>query len=136
MSRLKRRLAALAGMSQTELVSEWTRVYRAAAPALPADLLRLGIAYEQQKRKSGGLSRATRAAVKQQVEAPAKASLPSLRPGTCLVRTWHGKTHSVAVGHDGFTWDGRHYASLTAIAMEITGTRWSGPRFFGVKGTA
>ncbi|MEA3540484.1 MAG: DUF2924 domain-containing protein [Pseudomonadota bacterium] len=99
-------------------------------------MLRLGIAYELQKRKSGGLSRATRTAVKQQVEAPAKASLPSLRPGTCLVRTWHGKTHSVAVGHDGFTWDGRHYASLTAIAMEITGTRWSGPRFFGVKGTA
>jgi hypothetical protein len=49
-----------------------------------------------------------------------------------LVREWNGRTHTVTVEEEGFTYAGRNYSSLSAIAREITGARWSGPRFFGL----
>ena len=54
-------------------------------------------------------------------------------PGTRLVREWYGNTYEVVVEDKGFYWNGRHYQSLSQIAREITGARWSGPRFFGIK---
>jgi hypothetical protein len=56
-----------------------------------------------------------------------------LRPGTVLEREWNGQVQRVAVLTDGFAWNGKTYASLTKVAFSITGTRWSGPRFFGVR---
>jgi len=56
------------------------------------------------------------------------------RPGTRLIREWRGKVYDVTVVEDGFDWNGRNYRSLSRIATEITGVRWSGPRFFGLKG--
>jgi Protein of unknown function (DUF2924) len=56
-----------------------------------------------------------------------------LRPGTVLAREWNGQMHRVAVLADGFAWNGKTYASLSKVAFAITGTRWSGPRFFGVR---
>jgi hypothetical protein len=56
-----------------------------------------------------------------------------LKSGTRLVREWRGRTHEVLVLDDGFSWQGTRYRSLSAIAREITGTRWSGPLFFGLK---
>ena len=56
-----------------------------------------------------------------------------LRPGTVLKREWNGRMHRVAVLTDGFAWNGKTYRSLTKVAFAITGTRWSGPRFFGVR---
>ena len=57
-----------------------------------------------------------------------------LKPGTTLVREWHGRTHTVLVLADGgFEHQGRRYASLTRLARGITGARWSGPRFFGLR---
>lgn len=53
--------------------------------------------------------------------------------GTRLIREWKGKTHEVQVTGDGYVWEGRRYRSLSQIAREITGTRWSGPRFFGLE---
>jgi hypothetical protein len=58
---------------------------------------------------------------------------PELKPGTRLVREWRGRTHDVLVLDDGFSWQGGHYRSLSAIARKITGTAWSGPLFFGLK---
>jgi hypothetical protein len=55
-----------------------------------------------------------------------------LKPGATLVREWHGEEHTVVVTEDGFEWRGLHWRSLSAIAREITGVRWSGPRFFGL----
>jgi len=55
-----------------------------------------------------------------------------LKTGTTLVRQWRGHTHAVLVHEDGFEYEGRRYRSLTVIAQRITGTHWSGPRFFGV----
>jgi hypothetical protein len=57
----------------------------------------------------------------------------SLKPGTRLLRDWNGRALNVLVCEDGFELDGRQYASLTQIAHDVTGTRWSGPRFFGLK---
>ncbi len=56
-----------------------------------------------------------------------------LRPGTRLVRAWHGRTHDVVVTEEGFLYEERHYSSLNQLATAITGVKWSGPRFFGLK---
>jgi hypothetical protein len=56
-----------------------------------------------------------------------------LKPGTVLGREWNGQMHRVAVLADGFSWNGKTYPSLTKIALAITGTRWSGPKFFGLR---
>ena len=60
------------------------------------------------------------------------AAKPDIVVGTRFVREWHGKTYQVTATNDGFGWNGKTYRSLTAIAKEITGANWSGPRFFGV----
>ncbi|MGI9450483.1 MAG: DUF2924 domain-containing protein [Geminicoccaceae bacterium] len=62
----------------------------------------------------------------------AKARMTKLKPGARLMRAWQGRTHTVLVLDDGFEWQGERHGSLSAIARKITGTRWSGPRFFGL----
>ncbi len=57
----------------------------------------------------------------------------TILPGTWLSRTWHGEVHQVAVLEDGFEYRGERFSSLSEIARRITGTQWSGPRFFGLK---
>ena len=57
----------------------------------------------------------------------------NLRPGTVLTREWNGQMQSVAVSADGFAWNGKTYSSLSRVAFAITGTRWSGPKFFGLR---
>jgi len=57
----------------------------------------------------------------------------SLRPGTRLVREWRGVTHMVLIHADGIEWRGQRYRSLSVVARKITGARWSGPRFFGLR---
>jgi hypothetical protein len=56
----------------------------------------------------------------------------ALTPGSRLVREWHGRSHTVEVGDNGFLYAGRRYRSLSEVARAITGARWSGPRFFGL----
>jgi len=63
----------------------------------------------------------------------AKARTITLKPGARLVREWDGETHEILVVEDGFEWRGKTWRSLSAIARELTGTHWSGPRFFGLK---
>ena len=63
---------------------------------------------------------------------PPAGSAAALRPGVCLMREWNGSTYRVEVVAGGFRMDGRDYRSLSAIARQITGAQWSGPRFFGI----
>ena len=70
--------------------------------------------------------------VKQVTRTQPKQKVP-YQPGTRLVREWQGDTYEVTIMEKGFHFQGRHYKSLTAIAHDITGTKWSGPRFFGLK---
>ena len=106
---------------------------------LSRELLNRGITYKLQERTFGGLSKSSlRKLDWLEVDPSAgeqRKSIPpvSLKPGTRLIRDWHGVTHTVLVHADGLEWNGRRYNSLTLIAREITGARWSGPRFFGLR---
>lgn len=125
MAKIADRLAALTTMPAAELRMEWERVYNSPAPNISDELLRHGIAYRMQ----GGLSRAATDALRGSGKAPRQA----LKPGTQLVRSWNGRTIAVTVEDNGFLYDGQRLASLSAIARLVTGTSWSGPRFFGLK---
>lgn len=140
MSTLSERIACLCEMTPAALRAEWRKVYRTPAPELSPDLLARGIAFRLQEKELGALT----ASVERRLLTLANetvtgktAPLPVstlLRPGMQLVRNWHGRTHSVAVTKDGFVWNGGTYTSLSSIAQAITGTKWSGPRFFGLRG--
>jgi hypothetical protein len=97
------------------------------------------IAYRIQELHYGGQSKATRrklAALGQargfDAETATGSGARRIRAGARLVREWNGRTHMVTVEEEGFLYGGRSYRSLSAIAREITGARWSGPRFFGL----
>lgn len=128
MAKLKDQLAALTQMQRSELQIEWERVCKRPAPNLSADLLRLGIGYHLQEKSSAALSRTSALALKE--TGPAR---PAIKPGTRLVRSWNGRTISVQVAQNGFVFEDRQYVSLSAIAREVTGSNWSGPRFFGLR---
>ena len=130
-------LEALPALSPDELRKEWRRLYRSQPPRLSRDLLIRAIAYRIQELRYGGLSKATRRQLAALVIAPQSEeivpeSAQKIRRGARLVREWNGRTHTVTVKEEGFTYAGRSYRSLTAIAREITGAHWSGPRFFGL----
>jgi hypothetical protein len=133
-----RRLEALYDFTPDELRKEWRRLYRSQTPRLSRDLLVRAIAYRIQELRYGGLNKATSrklAALMQARGAGAEATLEGMeriRVGTRLVREWNGRTHIVMVEEDGFSYAGRTYRSLSAVARDITGARWSGPRFFGL----
>jgi hypothetical protein len=130
-------IAAIETMPVAGLQTAWDRHYGAAAPSLSPDLLRRGLAYRLQEKKLGRLDRRTAACLarygsENMPALPKMATSPKLSTGTKLIRDWHGVGHSVTVLDDGFDYDGKHWKSLTAIARHITGTKWSGPRFFGL----
>jgi hypothetical protein len=135
---LSRMIEALPALSPAELRSEWRRLYGSQPPRLSRDLLIRAIAYRLQELRYGGLSKVTRRKLTALMNAPqsegeiAAETTQKIRSGAWLVREWNGRTHTVTVQEEGFTYAGRSYRSLTAIAREITGAHWSGPRFFGI----
>jgi hypothetical protein len=132
-----RPIKAFAGLSLDELRREWRRLYRSEPPRISRDLLMRGMGYRHQEIQHGGLGKATRRKLKtlakmfRSTGRVAPTGL-SLKPGARLVREWHGHTHTVTVTEDGFEYAGTSYPSLTKIVRKITGTHWSGPRFFGL----
>jgi hypothetical protein len=133
-------LARLSASTIFELRGEWRRLHRMPPPMrLSRDLLIRGITYRLQGRAYGGLSLATARKLEQAATDPrgsgtAKPAPPlSLRPGTRLVREWRGVTYTVLTHADGIEWHGERYRSLSVVARKITGARWSGPRFFGLR---
>lgn len=132
-------IAALTSMSYAELHAAWRKHLRYPAPKkLGRALLELAIAWKLQERAQSGLSAATRRRLDELARTLAtKSDLTqqrtiALKPGARLIRAWGGATHEILVTDDGFVWRGRTWTSLSIIAREITGTRWSGPRFFGL----
>jgi hypothetical protein len=142
---VSRRLEVLCDLNPDELRKEWRRLYRSQPPRLSRDLLLRAIGYRIQELSYGGLSKVSRRKLAALVEARgsgaevATEGSQRIRVGARLVREWNGRTHTVMVEEEGFSYAGRNYWSLSAIAREITGARWSGPRFFGLvpkKGTS
>ena len=129
-------LDQLTVMKPEELRSRWRAVYRSLAPDIGPDLLRRGIAYRLQERGQGGLGPSTRREIEKLIKCldndGTSPAASTLKPGTRLVRSWHGKMYQVLALDDGFEFDDRRYNSLTQIASDITGVHWSGPRFFGL----
>ena len=138
MGALAEKLEALAIMSPARLRAEWLTLYKAPPPSLSPDLLRRGIAYRLQERVHGCLSTATLREIdrlcRYYLRTGEAVSMPSLRikPGTRLVRDWGGMSHHVIVLDNGYLYQERRYRSLSQIAVDITGAKWSGPRFFGL----
>ena len=135
-------LARLDSLTILELRQEWRRLHQTPPPMrLSRDILLRGIAYKFQERVLGGLSKSTLR--KLQGSGSDGSSFiakrrprVSFKPGTRLVREWHGVTHTVVILADGVEWRGRRYRSLSVVARKITGAHWSGPRFFGLKAGA
>lgn len=135
-------LTRLEGLAIHELRQEWRCLHQTPPPMrLSHDILLRGIVYKLQERVLGGLSKSTLR--KLQVPGLDDQSLVekrrprlSFKPGTRLVREWHDVTHTVVILADGVEWRGQRYRSLSVVAREITGARWSGPRFFGLKAGA
>lgn len=125
-----------------ELREQWRATFRCEPPeAFGPDLLRRSIAYRLQEPRYGGLSASVQRHLNSLIKAFAKRSdghikLPRrVKSGSVLVRLWKGKSYRVMALDDGFAFDRRTYASLSEIAREITGTRWNGPAFFGLRGS-
>ena len=133
-------LERLPRMSAAELRSLWQETFGKPPLAwMHQGFLLRTLAYHFQARAYGGLSPSVRRrllAYADQVQAKGSITSlprPKIKPGTRLVREWRGETHVVTAHEAEFEYRGKRYQSLSEIARAITGTRWSGPAFFGLK---
>jgi hypothetical protein len=138
-------VARLRDLDLRALRARWQTIFRRQPPTtLPRHLLFAMIAYRLQAEVFGDLDAETLRLLKQIEVAPSKTEITSLTwilaqrqrevlPGTILVREWNGQAHRVMVVEQGFAWQGTTYDSLSKIAQAITGTKWNGPRFFGLR---
>ena len=144
-SELEDEIARLRDLDLPTLRARWRSVFRRKAPApLPRHLLFRILAYRLQAERLGDLDKET----VRLLDRIASGNLGNghssvlgkqsrfgrLQPGSMLVREWDGARQRVVILDRGFAWNGKTYRSLSAVAFAMTGTRWSGPRFFGLRG--
>ena len=136
-------IAALAEATTAELKRRWRLLYDTDAPArISRDLLTRALAYRMQEAALGGLKPSTRRLLVQVAAAASArrplqvAPAPTLQPGTVLLRNWHGTEHQVIVREHGVEFQGKQFNSLSQVAHRITGSKWSGRLFFGLKARA
>ena len=137
---IAQRLTALPSLSKNALRELWKHLFNVSPPSqLRRHLMIPILAYRLQEQALGSLSAASRGRLRQlalALEANSSGSIsaiPTLKPGTRLVRQWRDQVHLVNVEASGYEYQGARYQSLSEIARLITGTRWSGPLFFGIK---
>jgi hypothetical protein len=138
-------IAHLRGLDLRGLRSRWQSVFGRPAPAhLTKHLLFAVLAYRLQADRLGDLDHLTRQVLDRTVAKEAGPAMAArllsfdqkrtgLTPGTVLVREWDRQSQRVMVMADGFAWNGQTYDSLSKVAFAITGTKWNGPRFFGLR---
>jgi Protein of unknown function (DUF2924) len=127
-------LGRLERASRHDLLELWAEYFGAAAPSRTSRALMIrAVAYKMQEHVLGGLSATTRRLLAEEGSKPGRPGR-SLRPGTVLIRQWQGVAHQVTVAQQGVLYRGKPYRSLSAVARLITGARWSGPRFFALRG--
>jgi len=132
---LAEELSRLGQESRDKLAPRWVELFGTAPPLRTSrSLLMRAVAYKMQERVYGGLPPSIRRMLladpgtSQGRKSPLRASV-----GTVLLREWRGKTHHVTITDEGVLYRGKQYRSLSEVARIITGTRWSGPAFFGLK---
>ncbi len=129
-----REIAGLCSLSRADLVERWIGLHGSLPiKTMTKGLMARGIAYEIQVRQIGGLTPGERKALGALAQGTSKPSPGLPKTGTRLYRSWRGVTQEVLVLENGYSWRGKSYASLSEVARAITGTRWSGPRFFGLR---
>jgi len=137
-------IARLRGLGEAELRARWHTAFRRQAPPhLPRHLLFRILAYRLQADRLGELDADSRRLLDRigvgacdetdRLAADLNRARAVLKPGTLLTREWDGHLQRVMVLADGFSWNGTTYPSLSKVAFAMTGTRWSGPRFFGLR---
>jgi hypothetical protein len=133
-------IASLSKLEVDEQRGRWKAMFgKPPSPDISRSFLMRAIAYRLQEKAFGGLKPSTRRLLAESAHdrssGSAFAAAPSrgVRPGAVLVREWRGISHQVSVLEKGFCFRGKRYRSLSEVAREITGTRWSGPLFFGLK---
>ncbi len=135
-------IARLRDLDLGGLQARWHTVFRQKpSPHLPRHLLFRVLAYRLQADQLGDLDSKDKRLLDGsatpedagQRAVDSSRSTADIRPGTMLAREWNGQMHRVAVLADGFAWNGKTYPSLSKIAHAVTGTRWNGPRFFGLR---
>jgi Protein of unknown function (DUF2924) len=142
---LESEIAHLRGLDLKGLRARWQSMFRRQPPShLPRHLLFAVLAYQLQAEQLGDLALETTRLLKQignggttatavQLTAEFDRQRVDLKPGTILMREWKGQSHRIMVVDEGFAWNGKTYDSLSKIACTITGTKWNGPRFFGLR---
>jgi len=134
-------LAGIPCLPRKALVARWRKAHGRPPPkGISRRLLEYAVAYNFQAKALGGLKPGTRRKLSQVPKPSAKGGSSEIQSrqrqrlpaGSRLIREWHGRTYTVDVHESEFVYDGERYASLSQVARAITGTRWSGPRFFGL----
>lgn len=123
------------GPDRAATLQNWEKAFGSPPPPyVSVSFMRRALAHEAQCRQHGGIPASMRRALRQVAEGRAvtETTRQIARPGAHLVREWNGRTYQVEVLTKGFRMDGRDWPSLSAIAKHVTGTTWSGPRFFGL----
>jgi hypothetical protein len=140
--RIEVEVARLRDLDLADLRARWHTVFgRRPSVSLPRHLLFRVLAYRIQAAALGDLDRDCQRLLDQaalsdsnrQHEVGLKRAIATVQQGTILLREWDGRMHRVSVLTDGFAWNGKTYPSLSKVAFAITGTRWNGPRFFGLR---
>ena len=138
--RVEAAIELLPRLNAQQLDERWQELYGTARPQRLYGGLLIGVlAYRLQEKAFGGIKPATRRLLRQVAGLPAerrsldRLTKPRLKAGAVLLREWHGSTHRVTVLERGYEHNGQCFKSLSEIARRITGSRWSGPLFFGLK---
>ena len=132
------RVAALQTMSASDLKALWKELYTTEPPPFNTAYFKTRLAYRLQELAFGGLGVEVKLHLEQLAsgQMPMPTSDPDMpMEGTCLIREWKGAEHRVTVMATGYAYQGCLYKSLSAVARKITGSRWNGPLFFGLRRT-
>lgn len=140
MERIEVEIELLPKLSAEQLDERWRELFGTARPQRLYGPLLIGVlAYRLQEKAFGGIKPATRRLLRQVAGLPAerrpldRLNQPRLKAGAVLLREWHGTTHRVTVLESGYEYNAQRFKSLSETARRITGSRWSGPSFFGLK---
>jgi len=137
---LSRKIANLPDLNKAQLLKIWAENFsHEPPPKLRKEVMVPVLAYRMQEREFGGLSQNARKRLKEIAQSARKEKpsndipTPNQVAGTRLIRSWRGQVHEVLATDRGYEYRGTNYGSLSKIAREITGTRWSGAAFFGTR---